>query len=273
MTRRRTPTVLSVAGSDPSGGAGVQADLKTFTALGVYGGAVLTALTAQSTRGVTGVHRVPEDFVTAQLDAVLADLDVRAVKTGMLGTADVVEAVAAAVERHRVPALVVDPVMVATSGDRLVDDATVAAIAARLLPLATVVTPNLPETAVLTGGRAPTDEAAMAAAGRTLVAAGARAVLVKGGHLTGAEAVDLLVTREGIERLAAPRVRTRNTHGTGCTLSSAIAARLALGDDLHAAVVFAKAYLTEAVAAGADLEVGGGAGPVDHLVRIRRAAG
>lgn len=273
MTRRRTPTVLSVAGSDPSGGAGIQADLKTFSALGVYGAAALTALTAQNTLGVTGVHPVPAEFVAAQLEAVLADLDVRAVKTGMLWSAEVVAVVADALERHAVPAVVVDPVMVATSGDRLVDDGTVEAIRTRLLPLATVVTPNLPEVAALVGGPEPGDEEAMAAAGERVLALGARAVLVKGGHLDGPEAVDLLLDRNGSVRVAGARVDTRNTHGTGCTLSSAIAARLAVGDDLRTAVRAAKDYLTEALLAADELEVGGGNGPVHHLVRSVRPEG
>jgi hydroxymethylpyrimidine/phosphomethylpyrimidine kinase len=272
MPRRKTATVLTVAGSDPSGGAGVQADLKTFTALGVYGGAVLTALTAQNTRGVTGVHPVPADFVTAQLDAVLGDLDVRALKTGMLWSAEVVGAVADAVARHQVPAVVVDPVMVATSGDRLVDEGTVAAVRERLLPLATLVTPNLPETATLLGdAQPPDDEAAMSAAGARLRELGAHAALVKGGHGTGEESLDVLVDAAGAVRMSAPRIRTTGTHGTGCTLSAAVAARLAAGDDLRTAVRAAKEYLTAALAAGADLQVGGGAGPVDHLVVSRPA--
>ncbi len=260
-----TPTVLSVAGSDPSGGAGIQADLKTFSALGVYGAAVLTALTAQNTRGVTGVHGVPAAFVADQLDAVLDDLDVRAVKTGMLWSADVVTAVVDVLGRHQVPELVVDPVMVATSGDRLVDEGTVEAIRDLLVPMATVVTPNLPEAAALAGAPVPAGEEEMAAVGAALRGTGARAVLVKGGHLSGAEAVDVLVDKDGVLRLAAPRVRTNNTHGTGCTLSSAIAARLTLGDALRPAVTAAKDYLTGALRASTELQVGAGAGPVHHF--------
>ncbi|WP_026875429.1 bifunctional hydroxymethylpyrimidine kinase/phosphomethylpyrimidine kinase [Jiangella gansuensis] len=258
-----TPTVITVAGSDPSGGAGIQADLKTFSALGAYGGAVITALTAQNTRGVSGVFPVPGAFVAEQLAPLFEDLDVRAVKTGMLGGPDVVEAVADAVVRYAVPNVVVDPVMVATSGDRLVDDATVEAIRDRLLPLATVVTPNLPETATLLGRATvtPDDQAAAAA---DLHALGPAAV-VKGGHGDGPDAVDVLVDDDGTVELRVPRVRTANTHGTGCTFSSAIAVGLAHGRSLRDAVADAKAYLTEALRAADQLHVGGGHGPVHHF--------
>nr|WP_196791808.1 bifunctional hydroxymethylpyrimidine kinase/phosphomethylpyrimidine kinase [Motilibacter deserti] len=257
---------MSVAGSDPSGGAGIQADLKAFSAMGAYGGAVLTALTAQSTRGVSGVLPVPAEFVTAQLDAVLDDLDVRAVKIGMLGGPDVVAAVAEALDRHAVPQVVVDPVMVATSGDRLVDDATVDAIRDLLVPLATVLTPNLPEAATLL--RLPEATAdTMTDAGIALRQMGASAVLVKGGHLSGPESTDVLVDPEGVLALSAARVATSNTHGTGCTLSSAIAASLAQGVPLRASVQRAKDYLTEALQAADELHVGTGNGPVHHFVR------
>jgi hydroxymethylpyrimidine/phosphomethylpyrimidine kinase len=270
MNTRRTPTALSIAGSDPSGGAGIQADLKTFITLGVYGAAALTALTAQNTLGVTGVHPVPAEFVAAQLDAVLSDLDVRAVKTGMLWSADVVAAVVDAIRRYGVPAVVVDPVMVATSGDRLVDQGTVDAIRDKLLPVATVVTPNLPEAAALVDAPVPKDEDSMSEVGSAIRELGAAAALVKGGHLRGDQATDVLVDSRGVLRLPAPRVPTNNTHGTGCTLSSAIAARMALGDDLRSAVVEAKAYLTSAIAAAVDLEVGAGHGPVHHFFRWDR---
>jgi hydroxymethylpyrimidine/phosphomethylpyrimidine kinase len=259
-----TFTVLSVAGSDPSGGAGIQADLKTFSALGAYGAAAITALTAQNTRGVTGVLPVPAKFVTDQLDALFTDLDVRAVKTGMLGDPDVVDAVAAAIKRYRVPNLVVDPVMVATSGDRLVSDDTVAAIRDRLVPLATVITPNLPEAAALLGWDAVTPDTATKAA-EELRSLGANAALVKGGHGQGDEAVDVLADPDGTHDYRAPRVRTRNTHGTGCTLSSAIAARLAQGASLREAVGVAKRYVTGALRAADSLRVGHGAGPVHHF--------
>jgi hydroxymethylpyrimidine/phosphomethylpyrimidine kinase len=259
-----TPTVLSVAGSDPSGGAGIQADLKTFSALGVYGAAAITALTAQNTRGVTGVMPVPGPFVADQLEALFTDLDVRAMKTGMLGGPDVVDAVVDAVRRHRIGNVVVDPVMVATSGDRLVDDETVAAIRERLLPIAAVITPNLPEAATLLGwDSVPVD--AMAKAGEELRGLGPGAVLVKAGHAEGAEAVDVLVNADGVREYRAPRIKTRNTHGTGCTLSSAIAARLAHGAGLREAVEVAKKYVTGALAAADTMRVGHGNGPVHHF--------
>ncbi len=260
----RVPAVLSVAGSDPSGGAGIQADVKTASALGVYAGAVVAALTAQSTRGVSGVLPVPAAFVTDQLDAVLDDLDVRALKTGMLGSADVVAAVVDAVRRHRVPWVVVDPVMVAASGDRLVDEETVEAIRDLLLPVASLVTPNLPEAATLLG-HARVEAGDMAEAGRALLSAGSDAVLVKGGHLRTLTSTDVLVEAEGELRLDAERIDTRNTHGTGCTLSTATATLLARGDSLVEAVTGAKGYLTRALAAGAAIDVGHGNGPVHHF--------
>ncbi|KQX76265.1 MULTISPECIES: bifunctional hydroxymethylpyrimidine kinase/phosphomethylpyrimidine kinase [Aeromicrobium] len=261
----RTPVMLSVAGSDPSGGAGIQADLKTASAIGVYGAAVLTALTVQNTLGVTGIHAVPARFVADQYASVVTDLDVRAVKIGMLGGADVVEAVASMLREHPVPVVVLDPVMVATSGDRLVPEDAVAAIRELLVPLASVVTPNVPELAVLTGlpVASPDD---LEAAARALLGAGPGAVLAKGGHLDGDRCTDVLVTADGAHHLDASRVRTRHTHGTGCTLSSAIASYLVLGLDLVDAVTSAKAYLHRALVAGASLELGGGNGPVDHRV-------
>jgi hydroxymethylpyrimidine/phosphomethylpyrimidine kinase len=261
----RTPVMLSIAGSDPSAGAGAQADLKTASALGVYGATVLTALTAQNTLGVTGIHPVPSAFVAEQYLAVVQDLDVRAVKIGMLGTAEVVETVAAMLRKHPVPAVVLDPVMVATSGDRLVPEDAVEAIRDLLLPLASVVTPNVPEAAVLTGLPVRTHDD-LDRAGRALLGLGAAAALVKGGHLDGDRSIDVLVSSGRTERLEAPRVRTRHTHGTGCTLSSAIASYLVRGQDLSEAVASAKAYLTRALVAGATLELGHGTGPVDHAV-------
>lgn len=259
-----TPTVLSVAGSDPSGGAGIQADLKTFSALGAYGAAAITALTAQNTRGVSGVFPIPGEFVTEQLDALFTDLDVRAVKTGMLGGPDVVDAVAGAVARYGVRHLVVDPVMVAASGDRLVSDETIAAVRDRLVPLATLVTPNLPEAAALAGWDEVTADT-MAKAGEAMRALGAGAALVKGGHVDGDEAVDVLVDADGTAEYRAPRVRTRNNHGTGCTLASAIAARLAHGASLREAVDVGKRYVTAALQAADTLAVGKGSGPVHHF--------
>jgi hydroxymethylpyrimidine/phosphomethylpyrimidine kinase len=260
------PVMLSIAGSDPSGGAGIQADLKTATALGVYGATVVTALTVQNTLGVTDIHAVPADFITAQYDAVVGDLDVRSVKIGMLGSVEVVEAVAAMLRRRSVPTVVLDPVMVATSGDRLVPADAEVAIRGLLLPLATVVTPNVPEAAALTGLMVGSEDE-MVAAGHALVGLGATYALVKGGHLGGDQSVDVLVSADGVLRLEAPRVETSNTHGTGCTLSSAVASCLAKGEPVVPAVTAAKDYLTRALVAGADLRIGHGNGPVDHRVQ------
>lgn len=261
------PIALTIAGSDSSGGAGIQADLKTFSALGVYGASVVTALTAQNTMGVQGVHAVPPDFVSAQIASVLDDLDVKAIKTGMLADAPIIRAVVDGLAA-RAPAtpLVVDPVMVATSGDLLLAREAIATLKSALIPRATLITPNLPEGAALLGeALAETEAEARDQIGR-LAKLGARAVLLKGGHGSGDEAVDLLATDAGaVVRLAAPRVATRNTHGTGCTLSAAIAARLALGDDLEQAVRRGKSYVHAAIVAGARLGVGHGNGPVDHL--------
>ncbi len=263
------PVMLSIAGSDPSGGAGIQADLKTASALGVYGAAALTALTVQNTRGVTGIHAVPPSFVADQVRAVLADLEVGAIKIGMLGTPDVVVTVAEVLATTEVP-VVLDPVMVATSGDRLVSDETVDAIRTTLLPKVAVVTPNVPEAAVLSRTEAATDAAGLETAAVALRETGAAAVLVKGGHLGGPTSVDVLADADGLRVYTAPRVDTPNTHGTGCSLSSAIASGLALGLPLRQAVEEAKEYLTEALRSGATFSVGQGHGPIDHLWRERR---
>ncbi len=265
----RIPNVLSIAGSDPSGGAGVQADLKTFAAFGCYGMAALTALTAQNTVGVTAVHVPPADFVAAQIDAVFDDVRVDAVKIGMLATGEIVSRVAERLAHHGARNIVLDPVLVATSGDSLGAPDVVDALLTALAPLARVVTPNIPETARLIGRDIAPDPEDMARAGGMLVARGARAVLVKGGHGAGAEAVDVLVTRDGAQIFAAPRIATRNTHGTGCTLSSAIAAGLARGAPLPDAVGAAKAWLTGALRAADNLDVGKGHGPLDHLHALR----
>lgn len=261
---------LTIAGSDSSGGAGVQADLKTFTALGVYGASVLTALTAQNTRGVSAVHIVPPGVITAQIDAVMSDLAVKAIKTGMLADRQTVRTVVASLSAHRNVPLIVDPVMVATSGDALLADDAVAAVRAELVPLAELITPNLPEAARLLGVAPAASEAAMSAQARALMQVGARAVLMKGGHGVGDEAVDLLVTASGEVRLALPRLATRNTHGTGCTLAAAIAALRARGEPLEAAVRRAKTFVWKALESGSDLGVGHGNGPVDHLFAMRR---
>ena len=262
--------VLVIAGSDSGGGAGIQADLKTFSALGVYGTSVITALTAQNTTGVQAIHDVPPDFVARQIDSVFSDLAVNALKIGMLSRAAVIAAVADGLERHAaaIP-IVLDPVMVATSGDRLIADDAVAALRERLLPRADLITPNLPEAAVLLGEALAEDEAGAAAQARRLVALGARAVLIKGGHGHGAMSVDHLVTADGhAQTFAAPRLTTQNTHGTGCTLSSAIAAGLARGLELPAAVTLAKDYLTAALNAADRLAIGSGHGPVHHFHAI-----
>ncbi len=260
-----TAIAVTIAGSDSGGGAGIQADLKTFSALGVYGASVVTALTAQNTLGVSAIHAVPADFVTAEIDAVFSDLDVDAVKIGMLGAPDVIAAVAEGLERWRQTRVVLDPVMVATSGDPLVPDEAVAAIRDRLIPRAMIVTPNLPEAARLLGEPVAADRAAMEVQAARLLELGAHAVLIKGGHASGAESADFMLTTHSQRWLVAPRLDTENTHGTGCTLSSAIAAGLALGRDLDDAVAAAKDYLTAALAAADRLSIGKGRGPVHHF--------
>ncbi|MFE3457612.1 bifunctional hydroxymethylpyrimidine kinase/phosphomethylpyrimidine kinase [Nocardiopsis aegyptia] len=258
--------VLSVAGSDPSGGAGIQADLKAFSAHGVFGMTVVTALTAQSTRGVTGVHGVPAEFVTHQADTLLSDATVHAVKIGMLGTAEVTAAVAGAIDRHRLVNVVLDPVMVAKSGDRLLEGSAIEALRTLLLPRADLLTPNLPEAADLLGVSEAVSLKEMRDQAERLLELGPRRVLLKGGHLAGEESVDVLVSRdeEPLE-LRAPRVDTRNSHGTGCTLSSSIAALLPQRPDTASAVRDAKAYLTEALRRSGEIDAGGGQGPVHHF--------
>ena len=256
---------LTIAGSDSGGGAGIQADLKTFSALGVYGASVITAITAQNTKAVTGVSDVPVDMVTAQIDAVFEDLDIAAVKIGMLSRADTIAAVADGLRRHRPRHVVLDPVMVAKSGDRLLQREAIDALCRELLPLADLVTPNLPEAAVLGDWRGEISEADMAAIAQAVRDRGARAVLLKGGHLGGPESPDLLLTQEASQTFRAKRLATENTHGTGCTLSSAIAALLARGASLHEAITDAKAYLAGAIAAADRLKVGHGHGPVHHF--------
>jgi hydroxymethylpyrimidine/phosphomethylpyrimidine kinase len=263
-----TPAALSIAGSDSSGGAGIQADLKTFAALGVYGASVITALTAQNTKGVTGIHPVPADFVTAQLEAVFSDLDIGAVKIGMVADVAIIDAIAATLKRVRPKAVVLDPVMVATSGDALLGAGAVDALKTRLIPLANIVTPNLPEAAALLSEGIASSPDAIEAQGRRLLALGARAVLIKGGHGEGPESVDYLLTQNSVETLSAPRIATRNTHGTGCSLSSAIAAGLAKGEDLATAVRNAKAFISAAIASADRFSVGHGHGPIHHFHRF-----
>jgi len=262
------PVALAIAGSDPSGGAGIQADLKTFSALGAYGTAVITALTAQSTQGVTGVHLVPADFVTAQLHTLVADVRIDAIKIGMLATAELSEVVSAFLVAHPHEVVVLDPVMVATSGDRLLADDAVEAVR-RMLPLASLVTPNLAEAAHLLDTDVATDVSAMRDQARRLLDAGAQRVLLKGGHLVGGpDSVDVLVGPEGEHELTSPRVPTRNTHGTGCALSSAVAALRVQRHTWVDAVSDAKSWLTGAIAAADTLHVGHGRGPVHHFHQI-----
>ncbi|GLR85557.1 bifunctional hydroxymethylpyrimidine kinase/phosphomethylpyrimidine kinase [Bradyrhizobium iriomotense] len=263
-----TPVALTIAGSDSSGGAGIQADLKTFAALGVYGASAITALTAQNTKGVTGIHAVPADFVTAQIDAVFSDLDVGAVKIGMVAQAASIDAIGASLARWSLRHVVLDPVMVATSGDRLLAAEAVEALRKKLIPLASVITPNLPEAAALLDEPVAVSEAGIESQGRRLLALGCRAVLIKGGHGQGAESIDYLVSADGAIALAAPRVATQNTHGTGCSLSSAVAAGLAKGEGLTTAVRNAKTWISAAIAAADRFSVGHGHGPIHHFHRI-----
>ena len=260
-----TPIALTIAGSDSSGGAGIQADLKSFAALGVYGASVITALTAQNTRGVTGIHQVPPDFVTAQIDAVFGDLAVDAVKIGMVAQLATIDATAEGLARWRPKHVVLDPVMVATSGDRLLAADAVEALRKKLIPRASLITPNLPEAAALLGEPVAASEAAIESQGKRLLSMGCPAVLIKGGHGQGAESVDYLVRGSGVIALAAPRVATKNTHGTGCSLSSAIAAGLAKGEDMEAAIRHAKAWISAAIAAADRISVGHGHGPIHHF--------
>ncbi|MFB9948573.1 bifunctional hydroxymethylpyrimidine kinase/phosphomethylpyrimidine kinase [Rhizobium puerariae] len=258
--------VLSIAGSDPSGGAGIQADLKTFSARGAYGMAVLTALTAQNTQGVTGVHTVPAAFVAEQIRAVFADVRVDAVKIGMIANAEIAGAIADMLRsRHDSLPIVLDPVMIAKGGSPLLASDAVAAVAHQLMPLAAVVTPNLPEAAALLDEPVATTREAMADQARRLQRIGPKAVLVKGGHLESEDSPDVLADVAGIHWFEGKRAPTRNTHGTGCTLSSAIAAELAKGAAPADAVAIAKAYLAGAIAAADELSVGTGHGPVQHF--------
>jgi hydroxymethylpyrimidine/phosphomethylpyrimidine kinase len=260
-----TAIALTIAGSDSGGGAGIQADLKTFSALGVYGASVITALTAQNTRGVTGIHDVPPEFITAQIDAVYSDLQVNATKIGMLSQPAAIEAVAAGLERHKVTNVVLDPVMIAASGDRLLAPEAIDVLRRVLIPRATLITPNLPEAAALLDAPEAQTEPEMKDQAERLLALGARAVLIKGGHASGAESIDFLVQPTAVAKLAAERIPTTNTHGTGCTLSSAVAAGLAKGQSLTEAVREAKAYVTAAIAASGKLHIGQGHGPTHHF--------
>lgn len=263
MSKTSYVRVLTIAGSDSGGGAGIQADLKTIAAMGCYGMTAITAITAQNTRGVRSIQALPPELLSAQIDAVAEDIGVDAVKIGMLHNAEVVRVVAGAIRKHRFTQVVLDPVMVATSGDRLIADETVDVLVRELFPLATVITPNLDEAGWLLGRQLASADLLEDAA-RELQSRGARAVLLKGGHLPGEELVDLLLEGYAIERWGSSRIHSRNTHGTGCTLSSAIACGLALGLPLKQAVTSARAYVRQALAAAADVRVGHGHGALNH---------
>lgn len=259
------PNVLSIAGVDPSGGAGLLADLKAFSALGAYGTGVVAALTAQNTRGVTGVHPVPVTFIAQQIDTLFADVRIDAVKLGMLGTAEVASTVADALRRHGARRVVVDPVMVSKSGHHLLSPDAVATLIREILPLAEIITPNLPEAEVLLDNTPIRTLADMRSAARALRALGPRIVVLKGGHLDGAESIDVIDDGSTQVELPAARIETKNTHGTGCTLSAAIAALLPRHADPLDAIRAAKTYLTAAIAASGELSVGSGHGPVHHF--------
>ena len=258
------PRAMTIAGSDSGGGAGVQADLKTFAALGVYGSSTLTAITAQNTLGVTAVHEIPTEVISAQIDAVLGDIGADAVKTGMLSSIEIIDCVAEAMTRHQVQRLVVDPVMVAKSGDSLLREDAVDSLKKRLIPLAAVVTPNIPEAETLTGLEITTTEDVRQAA-KDIVDMGARSVVVKGGHLEG-PATDLFYDGSRFQEFTAPRIDTVNTHGTGCTFASAVAAGLAQDMDVVDAVAQAKEYVTEAIRHSFPL--GNGHGPLNHFYKL-----
>ena len=263
-----TPIALTIAGSDSGGGAGIQADLKTFSALGVFGCSAITSLTAQNTLGVQGVFAVPPEFVRQQIQSVMSDIQVGAIKSGMLANAEIISAVANSLKNHTSVPFVLDPVMVATSGDRLLTENAVENLIKDLLPLATVITPNLHEAAALLNKPLAKDRYAMQQQGEKILSLGAKAVLMKGGHTTDDQATDLLITQSGTVVFSAPRLQTNNTHGTGCTLASAIAAGLAKKLSLQDAVQQAKDYLQGALVASNQLQIGKGSGPVHHFFRF-----
>jgi len=271
LRKKGLPVALTIAGSDSGGGAGVQADLRTFSSYGIYGTCVITAVTAQNTLGVTAIHEAPPQIVTAQIDAVFSDFNVGAVKIGMLPTVACVEAVARALKRHRPRFVVLDPVMVSSAGDPLVQAAALAVLTSKLLPLADCLTPNLAEAGALLGEIPAVDEEGMKRQGRALLALGPKAVLMKGGHLDGPLAVDLLVTPAGARRYPGARIASPNLHGTGCTLSAAIAASIIVGEPLFQAVDSAKEVVRRAIAAGSKLTFGSGPGPLVQIA-LRPAA-
>ncbi|MCY3692280.1 MAG: bifunctional hydroxymethylpyrimidine kinase/phosphomethylpyrimidine kinase [Chloroflexota bacterium] len=261
MSSSRPPTAMTIAGSDSGGGAGIQADLKTYSALGVFGTSTLTAITAQNTVGVTAVHEIPTDVIAAQIDAVVSDIGADAVKTGMLSSSAIVATVAEAVRRHGITNLVVDPVMVAKSGDRLLREEAIATICSELIPLAKVVTPNIPEAEELTGRSIESDDDVRRAA-EAIIGMGAKSVVVKGGHREGPP-TDVLYDGEEFLEFTAERIPSTNTHGTGCTFASAVAAGLAHGLETPAAVRQAKDYVTAAISAA--YPIGQGHGPLHHF--------
>jgi hydroxymethylpyrimidine/phosphomethylpyrimidine kinase len=260
-----TAIAVSIAGSDSGGGAGIQADLKTFSACGVYGATVITALTAQNTLGVTAIHEAPAIFVTEQIDAVFSDLAVNAVKIGMLSNIEIISVVAQGITRWKPRFTVLDPVMVATSGDPLIRDDAAKAIVSMLFPLATLITPNLAEAAKLLDQPMASNTDDIKRQGHELLSLGAQAVLMKGGHGLGSESVDFLITPNNILDFSAPRINTKNTHGTGCTLASAITAELAKGKPMPEAVETAKTYISKAILKSNSLNIGHGNGPVHHF--------
>jgi hydroxymethylpyrimidine/phosphomethylpyrimidine kinase len=260
-----TAIALTIAGSDSSGGAGIQADLKTFSALGVYGASVITALTAQNTRGVSAIHDVPPGFIDKQMNAVFSDLQVSAVKIGMLSQPQTIEVIAGGLARYRQKNVVLDPVMIAASGDRLLVPEAVEVLRRVLIPRALLITPNLPEAAALLDAPIARNEVEMREQGKALLALGCSAILIKGGHGSSPQSIDLLIDATTETRLVADRFPTKHTHGTGCTLSSAVAAGLAKGLDLSGAVREAKTYVTAAIAAAEHLTIGSGIGPVHHF--------
>jgi hydroxymethylpyrimidine/phosphomethylpyrimidine kinase len=266
MQKQTPPTyirILTIAGSDSGGGAGIQADLKTIAALGCYGMTAITAITAQNTLGVTGIEAVSPKMLAAQIDAVVSDIGVDAVKIGMLHDPEVVHVVADAIRKYKLTRVVLDPVMVATSGDALIAPPTVAVLVKELFPLVTVITPNLDEAALLLG-RSISTRAELDTAAQDLINLGAKAALVKGGHLAGDWVTDVLLLSGKLHEFSSPRIASDNTHGTGCTLSSAIACYLGMGHTLEAAVGMARGYILQAIAAGSSIKIGAGHGPLNH---------
>lgn len=261
-----TAIALTIAGSDSSGGAGIQADIKSFSALGVYAASVLTAVTAQNTKGVSAVEDISLPVIAAQMDAVFSDLDINAVKIGMVSRADTIRTIAERLQRQTQP-VVLDPVMVATSGDRLLRENAIETLRADLLPLARLVTPNLPEAALLTGTPIASDRQAAIRQAEAILKLGAGAVLIKGGHGNGAQSIDLLLDEGNLTEFSMPRIKTSNDHGTGCTLAAAITARLALGSTLSDATSLARDYLQGALVSGQAMAIGKGRGPVHHFYR------